>query len=117
MDTNRLHYLCAVAQTGSLRQAAELVGVSPAALSKALRVLAGEVGYELLLPVGRGIAGSVAADRGGSLLMERPEDRRESLLERCHLGAAFHAASLGCERTGDHTQLPHTTRTPSARAR
>jgi DNA-binding transcriptional LysR family regulator len=56
MDTNRLRYFCVVARTGSLRQAATLLSLSPPALSKAVRLLEGEVGYDLIVPVGRGIA-------------------------------------------------------------
>lgn len=64
MDTTRLHYFCVVTQTGSLQRASELLHLSPAALSKAMKTLEGEVGFPLLLPNGRGIA---VTDRGRAL--------------------------------------------------
>ncbi len=48
MDTGRLRYFCAVARTGSLRRAAELVKVSPPALSKAIKLLESECGVRLI---------------------------------------------------------------------
>lgn len=36
MDFDRLRYFCAIAETGSLRRAAELLRLSPPALSKAM---------------------------------------------------------------------------------
>jgi len=56
MDMNRLKYFKTVAQTGSLTKASELLGISQPALSKALKLLEQEVGKELILPSGRGIA-------------------------------------------------------------
>lgn len=55
MDFNRLRYFTTVARTGSLRAAAELLRVSPAAISKAMRVLEDEMGVDLIQQVGRGI--------------------------------------------------------------
>lgn len=56
MDTNRLRYFCTVAQTVNIHRAAELLHLSPAALSKSIKLLEEEVGLQLLLPAGRGIA-------------------------------------------------------------
>jgi DNA-binding transcriptional LysR family regulator len=39
MDTNRLRYFLVVCETGSVRKAADLLHVSPAALSKAIKIL------------------------------------------------------------------------------
>ena len=56
MNLDRLRYFCVIAETGSLRRAAEILRLSPAALSKALHVLEKEVGCPLTLPAGRGLA-------------------------------------------------------------
>ncbi len=55
MDINRIRYFLTVVETKSLRKAAELLRLSPAALSKALKILESELGFALLYPVGRGI--------------------------------------------------------------
>lgn len=55
MDIDRLRYFTVVAETGNLRKAAELLRISPAALSKSIKVLESELGVRLLLPSGRGI--------------------------------------------------------------
>lgn len=61
MDSNRLRYFVAVAEAGSVRRAAELLHLSPAAVSKAVKQLEREVGAQLVAPAGRGI---VVTDRG-----------------------------------------------------
>jgi DNA-binding transcriptional LysR family regulator len=72
MDLNRLKYFMAVAETGSIRSAAGLLRISPAALSKAIKVLESELGAKLLLPSGRGIIlsqkGQEIARRGQAVL-------------------------------------------------
>lgn len=72
MDTNRLHYFCTVAETGSLRGAAELLRLSPAALSKSIKLLEQELSLELLVPSGRGIlitdVGKLLSQQGRTLL-------------------------------------------------
>jgi DNA-binding transcriptional LysR family regulator len=55
METNRLKQFCTVIETGALRSAAELIGMSHGALSKSLKVLEEELGIDLFLPEGRGI--------------------------------------------------------------
>lgn len=74
MDMNRLRYFCTVADTGSLRSAAELLHLSPAALSKSIKLLESELDLELLAPAGRGIiitdAGRRLAQRGRHILNE-----------------------------------------------
>ena len=55
MDTTRLRYFCAVANTGNIHRAAKLLGISAAALSKAVRLLESEVELKLIAPSGRGI--------------------------------------------------------------
>lgn len=56
MDSNKLRYFLVVAETGSIRKAAEILNISPAALSKSIKLLEKETGLKLLTPVGRGIA-------------------------------------------------------------
>jgi DNA-binding transcriptional LysR family regulator len=64
MDSNRLRYFAIVNETGSIRRAAELLRLSPAALSKAMKLLEDEVGFALLVPSGRGI---LVTDEGKEL--------------------------------------------------
>jgi DNA-binding transcriptional LysR family regulator len=61
MNINRLRYLVAVAETGSIRRAAELIGISPAAMSKAIKEFERETKLQLVIPAGRGIR---VSDRG-----------------------------------------------------
>jgi len=55
MDANRLRYFSVVARTSSIRKAAELLHLSPAALSKAIKQLEHETGFNLIIQSGRGI--------------------------------------------------------------
>lgn len=64
MDSTRLRYFVTVSETASIRKAAELLRLSPAALSKAISILEDEVGFQLCVPLGRGIA---ITDRGREL--------------------------------------------------
>jgi DNA-binding transcriptional LysR family regulator len=64
METTRLKQFCTVVETGNLRKAAELLGISHSGLFKSLKVLEAEVGFALFLPSGRGI---VVSDRGRDL--------------------------------------------------
>lgn len=72
MDSNRLRYFLVVAETESLRKAAEALHISAGALSKAIKQLEHETGTTLLVPAGRGIliteAGRELARRGQPLL-------------------------------------------------
>ncbi len=65
MDSNRLRYFAVVGETGSVRKAAELLRLSPAALSKSIKLLEFELGTKLLVPSGRGI---MLTDEGRELL-------------------------------------------------
>lgn len=56
METNRLRQFYAIYQTGNLRKAAELVGISHSGLSKSMNALEQELQLKLFLPAGRGIA-------------------------------------------------------------
>lgn len=53
METSKLEAFIAFAQTENVRKAAELIHVSPGALSKTLHSLGDELGIPLLAPVGR----------------------------------------------------------------
>lgn len=55
MDTNRLRYFCAIAETGSLTKASEILNVSHSGLSKAISVLEDETKLKLFRPQGRGL--------------------------------------------------------------
>lgn len=63
MDIVRVRYFHVFAETGSLVKAAEVLHISQPALSKALRLLAQEVGVELLEPEGRGLRLTLAGQR------------------------------------------------------
>ncbi len=54
MDIDRVRYFNVFAETGSLVKASEILHISQPALSKALRLLAVEVGAKLLESDGRG---------------------------------------------------------------
>jgi DNA-binding transcriptional LysR family regulator len=55
MDTYRLRYFCAIAETGSLTKASEVLGISHSGLSKAISVLEEETKLKLFRPQGRGL--------------------------------------------------------------
>ena len=69
METNRLRQFRVVVETGNLRKAAELLGISHSGLSKSMKALETELGFALFNPSGRGI---VVSDEG-SRLYERSE--------------------------------------------
>ncbi len=56
METNRIRQFCTVYETGNLRKAAEILGLSHGGLSKSLKVLEEELGFALFHAVGRGLA-------------------------------------------------------------
>jgi len=55
MSIDRLRYFAAVVETRNIRKAADLVGISPPSMSKAISVLESELGHKLLHADGRGI--------------------------------------------------------------
>jgi DNA-binding transcriptional LysR family regulator len=56
MDLFRLRYFVVVAQTGSIRRAADILGISPSAVSRAIKQLEEEWRVTLFSQSGRGIA-------------------------------------------------------------
>lgn len=56
MDTNKLSYFVTIADTGSMRKAAEILHISPAALSKATKLLEEDLELKLIIQDGRNIA-------------------------------------------------------------
>ncbi len=79
MDTVRLKYFSAVAETGSVRRAAEILHVSPPSLSKAIHLLEEELGIKLFIRAGRNIrltdAGRRFADKTKEVLRSLEELR------------------------------------------
>jgi DNA-binding transcriptional LysR family regulator len=55
METERLRQFCAIADSGSLTKAAEILNISIGGLSKSLKVLEEEIGFPLFVPAGRGL--------------------------------------------------------------
>lgn len=74
MVVDRLRYFSVVASTQNMRKAAELLHISPAALSKSIKVLEDELKIKLIAPSGRGIIitdnGIALANRAQHLLNE-----------------------------------------------
>ena len=64
METNRLNQFCTIVETGNLRKAANLLGISHSGLSKSMKALEAEMGFPLFHPSGRGI---VISDGGMTL--------------------------------------------------
>ena len=56
MEINRLKQFCAIYGTGNLRQAADLIGMTPGALSKSMKHLQSELEVALFIQSGRGLA-------------------------------------------------------------
>jgi DNA-binding transcriptional LysR family regulator len=74
MEITKIKYFAVIAETGSLRRASELLQISPAALSRVVKQLEVELGAELFVPSGRGIAitdaGRLLQQRASRLLHE-----------------------------------------------
>ncbi|MGZ3808706.1 MAG: LysR family transcriptional regulator [Bacteriovorax sp.] len=61
MDINRIKYFSVLAEQQHVRKAAEILGINPATLSRAIKFLELEIGFKLIVPSGRGIE---ITDRG-----------------------------------------------------
>lgn len=74
MNFKRLEYFITIAETGNLRQASEILHLTPPALSKAMKLLEEELGSKLWIADGRRIiltdSGKVLLKRAPSLLNE-----------------------------------------------
>ena len=83
MDMNRLRYFQVLTQAGSMREASELIGISQPALSKAIKTLEEEIGFELTIPSGRGIS---ITDKGTQFikLAEKSIDEFQKLQDALH---------------------------------
>ena len=55
MDMNRIRYFSVLVEQRHVRKAAEVLGMNPASISKAVKILEREVGFKLTIPSGRGI--------------------------------------------------------------
>jgi DNA-binding transcriptional LysR family regulator len=69
METNRLRQFRVIVETGNLRKAADILGISHSGLSKSMKALEVELGVSLFHPSGRGI---VISDEGKNIF-ERSE--------------------------------------------
>lgn len=63
MDLTRLRHFVTVVETGSMRRASDLIGCTPAAISKSVKMLEREVGTALTRPDGRGIRPTIDGER------------------------------------------------------
>ncbi len=83
MDINRLNYFVCLTQSESLHEASNLLGISPPALSKAMKVLEDEMGVELLMREGRRLR---LTDEGAMLEKEatRLIESLKNLKQRLH---------------------------------
>ena len=61
METERLHQFCLIADTGSLTKAASVLNISLGGLSKSMKVLEDDLGFQLFMPSGRGL---VVSEKG-----------------------------------------------------
>lgn len=81
MDLNRLNYFICLSQSDSLQEASDILGISPPALSKAMKVLEDEMGVELWMREGRRMA---LTEEGQLLAKEAPKlvDNLKNLKEQ-----------------------------------
>ena len=80
METNRLKQFHTIFQTGNMRKAAELLGISHSGLSKSMGILQREVDQTLFVQSGRGIA---FTDWGSAFAQKIPAflEHQEGLLQ------------------------------------
>ncbi len=80
MDLTRLRYFLVLSETEHLGKAAELLGISPPALSKAVQVLEDELKLKLTMPDGRGL--KITPE--GRRIVERAAPHVKGLLDLPH---------------------------------
>lgn len=95
MQLNQIHYLVAVADAGSLREAARRLGVSQPAMTKSLRLLERDCEAQLLIRTSRGVALTAA---GRSLVARARLIQTE--LRRAKEELARHHGSAGTVAVG-----------------
>ncbi len=103
LDVRRLRALRALADRGTIAAAADVLGLTPSAVSQQLAALEREVGRPLLEPAGRSVRLTAAA----RVLLEHA-DGLFAQLERLDADLASHDASGGVVRVGgrgDRTAL------------
>jgi DNA-binding transcriptional LysR family regulator len=116
MDTIKLRYFTVVAQTENIRRAAELLNVTPSALSKSLKSLEDDLDTKLLTPLGRGIMltgeGRRFADDASRILKDleslgaRLKDERKVQKEKPVRIATFEVFSTYFLRALDKVKWP-----------
>src|SRR4051794_8878060 len=81
METRRLEFLVELARLGSMREVADVLGVTTSTVSQQIAALAQEVGTPLVEPVGRRVrltpAGRRLADHGITILAAVDVARRD----------------------------------------
>ena len=97
MDLDRVRYFCTIANTGSIRKAAELLHLTPPALSKSLHLLQNDLGVQLVVPSGRGIIlteeGRRLAKRG-QLLLDQADQLRSEIQSSSESSPALRIATF-----------------------
>ncbi|TFZ06133.1 LysR family transcriptional regulator [Ramlibacter henchirensis] len=91
-----IDYFLAVAQHGQLRRAADALGLSQPALTKALQRLEKELGFPLFVRSARGMALTPVAQQ----FRERTQALRNSLAEAIKEAADLHLGAMGVLRVG-----------------
>lgn len=98
MEISQIRYFSVVAKIGSIRKAAELLHITPAALSKSIGVLERELGEKLILLSGRGIVvsdvGARFAARVEPILADLGRLRDELKRENSEKAAPLRIASF-----------------------
>jgi DNA-binding transcriptional LysR family regulator len=85
METQKLRYFQVIAKTESIRQSAEILRLSPSALSKVVSQLEEELGVALIKPLGRGIvltAEGKELARQSQLILSSIDELREQVKKR-----------------------------------
>ncbi|MGZ3771281.1 MAG: LysR family transcriptional regulator [Bdellovibrio sp.] len=120
MAIDKLRYFAAVVETKNLRKAAEIVGIAPGSMSKAISTLESELGVKLLRPEGRGIEitsqGLLIYNQSTRLLdeyrrfqnslKETPSVHNEKLrLGTFEVFSTYFLSSFFCQEVPDHDAL------------
>lgn len=86
METDKLRYFSVIAQTESIRKAAEILHMTPSALSKVLHQLEAELDVTLTTPLGRGITltaeGRKLAVESQKIIQELDQLKRQITIDK-----------------------------------